>query len=220
MSLAVQALFERIAPGYDVVNRVASLGVDRAWRRRAVAALGDVRGARVLDVCAGTLDLSALLVRAGAHVTACDFAPAMLARGAHKAPGAARLTADACALPLADRSFDAVVCGFGLRNLDNYSRGLDEWRRVLSPTGTLVILEFFRPRRAVTRAFQVLYNRQLLPLLGGALTGDRGAYRYLVDSIERFATRAEVEAEVARRFARVRGQDLTLGVASLVVASC
>src|SRR5579862_7552776 len=144
-------MFGAIAPTYDALNRVLSLGVDQSWRRRAVAALGGLRGRRVLDVCAGTLDLSELAARAGAIVTASDFAPEMLARGRHKLDGASGATlvcADAQALPFPDGAFDAALCGFGLRNLDDPARGLREWRRVLAPGGRLVVLDFFRPRRA------------------------------------------------------------------------
>jgi ubiquinone/menaquinone biosynthesis methyltransferase len=220
MSRAVQTMFDGIAPTYDTLNRVLSLGIDQAWRRRAVAALGDVRGRRVLDICAGTLDLSALAVAAGADVTATDFAQEMLRRGAAKTPVPV-VRADALALPFADRSFAGALCGFGLRNLDDARAGLAEMRRVLGAGGRLVVLDFFRPRRLVTRAVQSLYNQRVLPLVGGAISGDRAAYRYLAQSIERFATRHDVE-QLCRSvgFSRVDGADLTLGIASMVVASC
>ena len=219
MSAGVQRMFGAIAPTYDALNRVLSLGVDQSWRRRAVAALGDVRERRVLDVCAGTLDLTALAARAGARVTAADFSPEMLQRGAHKAGGARLVVADAQALPFSDGEFDGALCGFGLRNLDDPARGLAEARRVLAPGGRLVVLDFFRPRRAITRVVQALYNRRVMPLVGGLVSGDRGAYCYLAESIDRFATREQVE-QLARDagFARVRGVDLTAGVAALVIA--
>lgn len=217
---AVQQMFDRIAPTYDTLNRVLSLGIDQDWRRRAIRELGDVRGRRVLDVCAGTLDLSVMAVAAGAHVVATDFSHAMLASGRNKA-SLPLVRADAMALPFADESFAGVVCGFGLRNLPDARAGLAEMRRLLAPGGGCVILDFFRPRRAVTRAVQALYNRRVLPLVGGIVSGDRGAYSYLASSIERFATRDEVEAMCrAVGFRRVDGTDLTLGVASLVVARC
>jgi ubiquinone/menaquinone biosynthesis methyltransferase len=218
MSATVRAMFDGIAPTYDALNRVLSLGIDQSWRRRAVAALGDVRGRRVVDVCAGTLDLSREAERAGARVVASDFAQEMLERGAGKA-SAPRVRADAQRLPFADGVFDGALCGFGLRNLDDPRRGLRELRRVLAPGARLVVLDFFRPRRAVTRAIQTLYNRRVLPFIGGLVSGDREAYRYLAASIERFATREEAES-LAREagFARVDGIDLTAGVAALVVA--
>jgi demethylmenaquinone methyltransferase/2-methoxy-6-polyprenyl-1,4-benzoquinol methylase len=217
----VQQMFDRIAPTYDTLNRVLSLGIDQSWRKKAIAALGaDTRlaGRRVLDVCAGTLDLATLAVDAGAEVVATDFSHAMLARGRGKAL-VPLVRADALGLPFADASFDGVVCGFGLRNLPDARAGLAEMRRVLKPGGRCVVLDFFRPRLSVTRAVQALYNQRVLPLVGGLVSGDRGAYRYLAESIERFATRTEVEAMcIEVGFTMARGEDLTLGVASLVVA--
>ncbi len=219
MSRAVQQMFDGIAPTYDTLNRVLSLGIDQSWRRRAIAALGALQGRRVLDVCAGTLDLSALAATAGAEVTATDFSHAMLSSGRGKVRVPV-VRADALALPFADAHFDGVICGFGLRNLDDTRAGLAEMRRVLKRGGRCVVLDFFRPRRAVTRAVQALYNQRVLPLVGGLVSGDRSAYRYLADSIDRFATRADVEAMCRQvGFEQARSEDLTLGIASMVVAS-
>jgi demethylmenaquinone methyltransferase/2-methoxy-6-polyprenyl-1,4-benzoquinol methylase len=215
----VQHMFDAIAPTYDTLNRVLSLGIDQSWRRRAVSELGDVRQKRVIDVCAGTLDLSRIAVeQAGARVIASDFAQQMLTRGRHKT-AAELVRADALALPFADGSFAGALIGFGLRNLPDARAGLAELRRVLLPGARLVVLEFFRPRRTVTRVVQALYNRRVLPLVGGALSGKRDAYHYLARSIERFRAREEIE-ELAREvgFSSVRGIDLTAGIASLVVA--
>jgi demethylmenaquinone methyltransferase/2-methoxy-6-polyprenyl-1,4-benzoquinol methylase len=216
---AVQEMFDTIAPTYDTLNRVLSLGIDQSWRRKAVARLGDVRGERVLDTCAGTLDLSQLAVaQAGARVTAADFSQAMLLRGRHKT-AAEVVRADALRLPFADASFAGALCGFGLRNLPDARAGLGELRRVLRPGATLVVLEFFRPERALTRVLQALYHRRVLPLVGGVISGERSAYDYLARSIAQFHSRQEVEG-LAREvgFATVTGEDLTAGVASLVVA--
>ena len=219
MSAAVSKMFEGIAPTYDALNRIMSLGVDRGWRRKTVAALGEVRGRRVLDICAGTLDLAEMAERAGAQVIGADFAQAMLLRGRAKV-SAPLVRADAMKLPFAGGAFAGAMCGFGLRNLDDPLAGLREARRVLAPGARLVVLDLFRPRRAITRAVQVLYNRRVLPALGGLISGDRAAYRYLASSIERFATREEVESLArAAGFTEVHGEDLTLGVAALVVAS-
>ena len=234
MSRAVQQMFDGIAPTYDTLNRVLSLGIDQSWRKKAIAALGadgegaygaggrsaSLAGRRVLDVCAGTLDLSSLATSAGARVVATDFSHPMLVSGRKKVLVPV-VRADALTLPFADASFDGVVCGFGLRNLDDTRSGLAEMRRVLKTGGRLVVLDFFRPKRTVTRAVQALYNQRVLPLVGGLVSGDRSAYRYLADSIERFATRADVE-RVCREvgFAAARSEDLTLGIASMVVARC
>jgi ubiquinone/menaquinone biosynthesis methyltransferase len=224
VSLAINKMFDGIAPTYDALNRIMSLGVDRGWRKRAVARLGDIRGKRVLDICAGTLDLSLIAADAGAWVMAADFAQEMLERGKRKLgrdPAPIFLfRADAQHLPFADGVFAGATCGFGLRNLDDPLAGLREARRVLAPGAKLVILDLFRPRRRITRAIQVLYNRRVLPFIGGLISGERDAYRYLAQSIERFATPEEI-ADLAREagFATVEIEDLTAGIASLVVCS-
>lgn len=219
MSQAVNGMFDRIAPTYDALNRVLSLGIDQSWRRRAVRELGPVASQPVLDLCAGTLDLTRIAQAAGAQVVASDFAQAMLERGRDKLGSAIPLVrADAQKLPFSDASFAGVLCGFGLRNLDDPLAGLREMRRVLRPGGRLVVLDFFRPRRALTRAVQVIYNRRVLPLVGGMISGDASAYRYLARSIERFSTLEEAEAIALHAgFDRVRGIDLTVGVAALLI---
>src|SRR6185295_10514585 len=158
---------------------------DQSWRKKAVRAL---EGASpTLDLCAGTLDLTECAQAAGARVVASDFSRNMLVRGKNKVR-APLVQADAMKLPFADGAFAGVLCGFGLRNLPDPLAGLREMRRVAP---RLVVLDFFRPRRAVTRLVQNLYNNRVLPLVGGMVSGDRAAYRYLADSIERFATLEE-----------------------------
>ncbi len=216
-----RSMFERIAPTYDVLNRVMSAGIDTRWRARALRELARAPDGPVLDLCAGTMDMSALLVRARPRdrVVAVDFSPAMLASGRRKAPRAEVIVADAAALPFGDREMAAVVCAFGMRNLADPIAGAREVRRVLRPGGVFVTLELFRPTRLATRAFHQAYARVVLPTLGGLLSGDRGAYRYLARSMAGFLTRQEYEQALSGvGFANVRGEDLTLGVASLVCA--
>ena len=218
---AARSMFERIAPTYDTLNRLMSAGVDRRWRARTIAELRDAPRGPVLDLCAGTLDLTAMLVRAcpGDRVVAVDFSPAMLEAGRPKAPSVETVVADATALPFADGEFSAVVCGFGMRNLSDPAAGAREVRRVLRAGGVFVTLELFRPTRLVTRAFHRAYGRVVLPAVGGWVSGDRAAYRYLAASMAGFFTRDEYEGVLrGAGFHRVRGQDLTLGVASIVTA--
>ncbi len=218
---AVRSMFDRIAPTYDTLNRLLSAGIDRRWRRLAIREVtgGTAPGAAFLDLCAGTMDLTALLAktRPDARVVAADFAAEMLERGRTKAPRAERVVADALALPFPDATFDGIVCGFGVRNLTDPAAGAEEALRVLRPGGRFVVLEFFRPVRRITRAFHTAYANHVLPTVGAWLSGDGDAYRYLADSMEAFHTRAAYESLLRRAgFADVRGRDLTLGIASIV----
>lgn len=219
---AVRETFGRIAGTYDALNRMMSWGVDVRWRRRAVAALArELPEGVVVDLCAGTLDLTAEIVRVmpGRQVLALDFAREMLVAGRQKL-ASSRVqvgVADAMRLPLADRSVAGLVCGFGLRNLVDARRGIAEMHRVVKPGGVVVLLEFFRPVRSVTRAFHAVYARGVLPVVGGAVSGDGAAYRYLAASMKGFLAREEVESVMVEAGLReVSGADLTLGIASIV----
>ena len=218
---AARGMFERIAPTYDVLNRVLSAGTDERWRTRALKEVARGPEGPVLDLCAGTMDLASRLERDRPRdrIVAVDFSPAMLEKGRSKAPRTEVIVADALALPFDDGTFAAVVCGFGVRNLSDLRRGLAEVRRVLAPRGVFVTLELFRPERLVTRAFHAAYARAVLPAVGGLLSGDRGAYKYLARSMAGFFSRLEYEDLLRDAgFSNVRAEDLTLGVASIVRA--
>lgn len=217
----VRAIFAAIAPRYDFLNHLLSVGLDHRWRTRAAAACGP--DGTVLDICCGTGDLSrAILARRGRRVVACDFSPAMLAQARRKLarPGrAAILQADALRLPLADGSVDAAASAFGLRNLADPAAGLAEMVRVVRPGGRVVVLEFHAPlgRGFRQRAF-LLYFRRVLPRLARSIAGpDRGAYRHLVASVEAFGpAEATAEAMRAAGLEAVTVERLPGGVADIV----
>ena len=216
----VRAMFDRIAPRYDLLNRVMTLQVDQAWRRTLLGALAPADGERLLDLCAGTMDVAALARRRapGLSVVAADFSLPMLSRGVAKT-GLPASQADALALPFRPASFDLATVTFGMRNLESYETGLAELARVLRPGGRLGVLEFFRSETAGPRVVHALYNRLALPVLGRVLSPDPEAYRYLVASMERFASRPEFEAAAARTgFRDVRGRTLFPGVCGMVTA--
>jgi ubiquinone/menaquinone biosynthesis methyltransferase len=216
---AARAMFERIAPRYDLVNRMMSAGIDRRWRARAASEVARAPRGAVLDLCAGTMDLTALVARQrpGDRIVAVDFSPAMLEAGRHKAPGAEIVVGDATALSFGDGEFAGVVCGFGMRNLGDPRLGVREAYRVLRPGGVFVTLEFFGASRLTTRAFHHSYAQRMLPILGGWLSGEAAAYRYLARSMAAFLTRREYEQLLRDAgFTRVHGSDLLLGVASIV----
>ena len=223
----VRQMFDRVARRYDAANRVMSGGIDVIWRKKAIARLLEGLGEtpRILDLGAGTLDGALEIARRapGARVAAADFAREMLRAGRGKLqPGAAIDThaADGHDLPYRQAAFDGAFSAFCVRNFADLPRAMRELRRVVRPGGRVAILEFFRPEK--TRFFfDKIYNGRVLPLVGWAVTGDRDAYRYLPQSIERFCSRAEY-ADLLREvgFAQVDTQALfPSGVATLVTAS-
>ena len=219
----VQAMFDRLAPRYDLANRMLSLGLDQRWRRQALAALGPAAQGDMLDLCAGTLDLTVALVAGGAKsVVAVDFAVQMLEAGRPKLPAGApvRLVpGDARKLPLEDASVDGIVCGFGLRNVPEVHLALAECARVLRPGGKLVVLEFFQPTSRLATLLQSTYNQLIMPLLGGLITGFGEAYRYLANSIDAFHTRPAFEALLVEAGLDAQGREVFPPVASIVVGT-
>lgn len=230
----VQAMFTDIAHGYDLANRLMSVGTDIRWRRRAVASLvppevtaqREAEHIRILDLCAGTLDSTQAIHRVYPHAELIggDFSAGMLDVGARQLQGTAREKIeprhmDAHDIKLEDRSQDAIFCAFGVRNLSDVPRASAEALRVLRPGGQLTVLEFFRPRSVVTRLFHAIYNRTVLPLVGWMCTGNLDAYLYLPRSIAAFRD-VEDYAQILgdAGFESVTVEPLTLGVASIVRA--
>ena len=217
---AVQGMFDRISPRYDRANRILSLGMDQGWRRQVIETLGEPGQGEVLDLCAGTLDLTvALLERGWTRIHAVDFSQGMLDAGAAKLPADAPVElhcADARELPLDDDSVDAIVCAFGLRNVPEVERALAECVRVLRPGGQLVVLDFFHPEGWCARMLQGTWNRAVLPLLGGVITGSPGSYRYLAESIVAHGSRKDFELALADLGFEVEGRDMWASIASLV----
>ena len=199
MSEAVKAMFGRIAPRYDLLNRVLSGGQDVAWRRRAVDLLEPGKR-QVLDLACGTYDLGLTAVESGRaeQIHGCDFCVPMLSAGEAKRRGQPITAAagDALHLPYADASFDGAMVAYGLRNFGDPRASLLELRRVLRPGGQLLVLEFFRPVSWWPRTFYGTFGRWVFPTVGGMLAGDSTAYRYLKDSIEGFISPAEMRALV------------------------
>ena len=219
----VRRMFSDIAPRYDLLNHVLSLNVDRLWRRRAIRALAWERAPDGLyvDLCAGTLDVGAELVRRRGFrglVVGADFAEPMLQAGAGKAPRSALapVVADALALPLADGRADGVIVAFGVRNLADLDAGLREAWRALRTGGRLVILEFSTPRIPLVRAGYHFYFRHVLPIVGRVVSGHRTAYTYLPESVAGFPDGAQLAARMERAgFRGVQWRSLTLGIAAL-----
>ncbi len=180
---AVRRMFDRIAPVYDVMNRVMTAGLDLRWRRIAAEAV--VRsGDRVLDACCGTGDLALACARRGGVVTGLDFSPAMLERARRKLPAATWVEGDLLALPFEAGAFEAATVGFGVRNVADLEKGLAELRRVLVPGGRVAVLEITKPSGLLAPFYRLWFDR-IVPLLGKLLKGG-AAYTYLPASVRRF----------------------------------
>jgi demethylmenaquinone methyltransferase/2-methoxy-6-polyprenyl-1,4-benzoquinol methylase len=179
----VRAMFDRIAPVYDAMNRVMTAGLDRRWRAATASAV--VRpGDRVLDACCGTGDLALACAHAGGRVTGLDFSERMLERARRKSGEVEWVQGDALALPFEDGSFDSATVGFGVRNLADLELGLRELARVLREGGRLGVLEITRPRGLLAPFYRVWFDG-IVPLLGKVLPGG-AAYSYLPASVRRF----------------------------------
>jgi demethylmenaquinone methyltransferase/2-methoxy-6-polyprenyl-1,4-benzoquinol methylase len=168
-------MFDTIAPRYEMVNKVLTLGMDHRWRQRAVTDLRLPPGSRVLDIAAGTGDFFRELGRQGLQPVALDLSWGML-QSAHETSVAVQ--ADASRLPIASRAFDGITCGYGLRNFTDLAGALREMSRVLRPGGRVALLEVAEPTRSLTRTGFRLWFRHVGPAIGGALS-DREAYHYL-----------------------------------------
>ena len=214
----VEAMFDRIAPRYDLMNRLMTFGIDRGWRRCAIAAL-DLRPCdRVLDLACGSGDLTAAARRAGARVVGLDFSAGMLRAAAARRLGEVLVRGDALALPLPDASIDAVVSGFALRNFVDLAGAFAESARVLRPHGRVALLEVDRPAGTLLRLGHAMYFRHVVPLLG-ALLADRAAYAYLPESTVYLPDEPALVAMLrAAGFAGVRKRSLLGGAAQLLTA--
>ena len=216
----VRAMFDRIAPRYDLLNRAMTAGLDGRWRQTA-AALADVAaGDRALDVCTGTGDLAFALadrVTASGEVVGVDFAERMLDRARAKAggrPGVRFEAADALDLPFPDDAFAAATVAFGIRNVDDLDRGIAEMARVVRPGGRVVILEITTPARM--RRFYELWFDRVVPHLGKLLGRDGAAYAYLPASVRRFPGPPELAARMAAAGLRdVRWRPLAFGIVAI-----
>lgn len=220
----VEQMFDAIAPRYDLLNRVLSLGIDQYWRTRAVRLLAEEQPTRILDVATGTADLAIKAERMlhPREVVGVDLSAEMLHYGRQKlerlglSPRIKLVQGDASRLPFADDAFDAVLVAFGVRNFEDLVAGLRDAARVLRPGGHLVVLEFSRPRAFPIKQLYALYSRHVLPRIGGALSSDSGAYRYLPDSVAAFPDGHDfLDRMRMAGFTELLWEPLTFGIASL-----
>jgi demethylmenaquinone methyltransferase/2-methoxy-6-polyprenyl-1,4-benzoquinol methylase len=225
----VREMFDHIAPTYDKLNHVLSMNIDKRWRRHSLREIVDGSAQRILDVACGTGDSTISIAKAaaeGSEVTGVDISEGMMALIGGKAEKAGvkekicLQVADGEALPYKDGTFDRVTCAFGIRNFEHKEKGLSEFLRVLKPGGKAVILELSVPQNRLVRWAYDLYFTRLLPRIGGAVSGDRAAYRYLPASVHNFPSPKEFCRMMKEAgFRDVRCRTFTFGLCRLFVGT-
>lgn len=223
----VSSMFNRIAPYYDLLNRLLSLGIDRSWRKKAIAMLKEHDPKVVLDVATGTADLALETARQlpAEQIVGVDISTQMLDIGREKIAkkGLAKVIrleeGDSENLPFENNTFDAITVAFGVRNFGNLEKGLSEMQRVLKPGGRLIVLEFSKPQTFPFRQIFNFYFKNILPLIGRVTSRDRKAYRYLYESVQAFPEGERFLSILTKTgFKSNRCIPLTLGVCSIYSA--
>jgi demethylmenaquinone methyltransferase/2-methoxy-6-polyprenyl-1,4-benzoquinol methylase len=218
---AVREMFGSIAGRYDLANHLLSCGCDFIWRKRAAAIVAGWNPNTIVDLATGTGDLALTLAKAlpRSEIIGADFSEEMLAVA--KAKGVRRVvTADALALPFADRSFDCLTIAFGLRNVKDWSAALREMARALTTNGNLLVMEFSLPPTSILRTIYRLYLHRMMPIFGSFLTRKKTAYDYLGDSIEQFPGGEELVRLIeANGFSDAAAEPLTGGIVTIYTAT-
>ena len=222
----IEKLFDKIAPDYDKLNHILSLNIDKGWRSKAVREIIDKdTPLNILDVACGTGDFTIEIAKkaaAGSKMTGIDLSEGMMSIGREKLAAAgieATLEQGDCeALKYSEGTFDRISVGFGVRNFENLPTGLKEMHRVLKPGGKLVILELSVPSNAFIRWCYKLYFLKILPVIGGLISGERGAYEYLPASVLHFPAPDKFQAMLREAgFADVKHKALTLGICRMYI---
>lgn len=215
----VRALFNRIAPRYDLVNDVQSFGLHRFWKRRLIRMANPRKGEKALDVCCGTGDITLAIARKGVETIGVDFSPGMLDQARQRSGSAVQATfieADALRLPFEDAQFDIVTIAYGLRNLEEFEAGLREMARVLKPGGRMLVLDFGKPDNRLWRRLYFAYLGWMVPIFGALFCGDSAAYSYILESLKHYpAQRGVAERMSAMGFRNVSIDAILGGVMSI-----
>jgi demethylmenaquinone methyltransferase / 2-methoxy-6-polyprenyl-1,4-benzoquinol methylase len=223
----VEQMFDKIAPKYDLLNRVLSLGIDISWRKKALSYLKPLQPQHMLDVATGTADVAIMAAKMlqPKHIFGIDIANQMLDFGRQKISQQALSevitleTGDSEQLRFADNTFDAVTVAFGVRNFEHLQRGLSEMQRVLRPGGQVVILEFSKPHIFPFKQLYNAYFKYVLPLIGRLTSRDMRAYTYLFESVQAFPEGDQFLTILSNTgFKNTRCERLTLGICSIYTA--
>lgn len=218
----IGGMFDRIAPTYDRLNTILSLSIDKAWRQAAIQSLEICEGDNILDVATGTGDLALLAISRGGNVVGIDLSRQMLVRAVaklqQKLSGSkyAPVQGDALLMPFGNGTFKSAMVAFGIRNMEDLGAFLDEIYRVLNMHGRFTILEFSVPERVPFRWIYMAYLKYVLPFIGGIISGDHEAYRYLRDSVMGFPSPKILEGMMeGRGFRVVQSRALFGGISHL-----
>lgn len=222
----VAEMFNNIAGNYDFLNHFLSMGIDKGWRKKAIAAIAEVQPKTILDVATGTADLAIAATKTGSQqITGVDIAVQMLDEGRKKiaAQNLTKIitleTGDSEALRFASNTFDAVTCAYGVRNFEHLEAGLSEMCRVMRPGGKLAILEFSQPTTFPVKNLYNFYFRNILPLMGKLVSKHNSAYTYLPESVKAFPQGKELCLILERcGFKNAHARPLTFGITTLYTA--
>ena len=216
----VAAMFDDVAPTYDLTNDLLSFGQARLWRKIVAREVAAKSGQKILDLAAGTGSSSVVFAKPGVTVVAADFSEGMLAEGRKRHPQLNFVFADATALPFKEAEFNAVTISFGLRNVVDTSKALTELFRVTKPGGKLVICEFSKVTQPLVRGFYNFYLKRLLPAFSALASKTPEAYSYLAESIEAWPSQDELASKIeAAGWSKVSYRNLSFGVVALHVAT-
>ena len=224
----IQTMFTSIAPRYDLLNRVLSLGIDRHWRKFAVNQLVKKENAHYLDVATGTCDVALEIINSlkGSQVTGVDFSEGMLALGKEKVRNAGLNNSidvqfgDATDLPFEENTFEGSIIAFGIRNVQDYKKGISEMGRVVKSGCKVVILEFTTVQSKIFRPLYIFYITKVLPFIGEVISGKKGAYKYLPDSMLSFPVPEKLKKAMEEEGLQdVRYHKLTFGIVAVHVGT-
>ena len=225
----ILTMFSTIAPRYDLLNRILSLGIDRSWRKFAISQLPQAENARFLDVATGTCDVALEIIKSrpsGTKVVGADFSEGMLKLGKQKVIDAGLADrievrfADVTALPFDDNTFHGSIIAFGIRNVQDYKKGISEMGRVVESGGKVVVLEFTSVQNPFFMPVYRFYITKVLPFIGEIISGKKGAYKYLPDSMLGFPSPDEFKSSMEETgLTDVKYHKLTFGIAYVHVGT-